>query len=241
MGAKPPYPLTFKGNRGAVLARRFFLCAKGLWAEGRRSRTILNHGGQAPIPLYNNRIVREESMCEEQRLCEHVFSGKMIAGVVCGADRVHGARPAQEVLCTAYGAGMCGGQEMREHALFGKIIFNVACGVDRLHCPCNRMRPPQERVQGYQISSPHHSGATAHVELTDSSIPSFGCGIALRRSDQHRICQHALPDKMTTNIACGADRLHCPCNRMCPAQKVLRTAYGAGMCGGQEMRRACVF
>lgn len=28
-------------------------------------------------------------MCEEQGLCEHVFSGKMIAGVVCGADRVH--------------------------------------------------------------------------------------------------------------------------------------------------------
>ena len=70
--------------------RRFFLCAKGLWAEGRRSRASLNHGGQAPIPpLLNNRIVRDESMCEEQGLCEHVFSGKMIAGVVCGADRVH--------------------------------------------------------------------------------------------------------------------------------------------------------
>ena len=53
---------------------------------------------------------------------------------------------------------MCGGQEMREHALFGKIIFNVACRVDRLHCPCNRMRPAQKRVQGYQISSLHHSG-----------------------------------------------------------------------------------
>ena len=134
MGARPPYPLTFKGNRGAVLARRFFLCAKGLRTEGRRSRTILNHGGQAPIPpLLNNRIVREESMCEEQRLCEHVFSGKMTT--------------------------------------------NIACGVDRLHCPCNRMRPPQERVQGYQISSPHHSGAAARVGLTGPAVPSFGCGM----------------------------------------------------------------
>ena len=47
-------------------------------------------GAKPPYPLYfTNRIVREESVCEEQRLCEHVFSGKMIAGVVCGADRVH--------------------------------------------------------------------------------------------------------------------------------------------------------
>lgn len=110
---------------------------------------------------------------------------------------------------------MCGGQEMREHALFGKIIFNVACRVDRLHCPCNRMRPPQERVQGYQISSPHHSGATAHVELTDSAIPSFGCGIALRRSDQYRICQHALPDKMIAGVVYRTDRFHNPTIRVC--------------------------
>ena len=41
-------------------------------------------GAKPPYPLYFTiRIVREESMCE------HVFSGKMIAGVVCGADRVH--------------------------------------------------------------------------------------------------------------------------------------------------------
>ena len=44
--------------------------------------------GPSPIPpLLNNRIVREESVCEEQELEEPVFSGKMIVGVVCGADR----------------------------------------------------------------------------------------------------------------------------------------------------------
>ncbi len=47
-------------------------------------------GAKPPYPFYfTNRIVREESVCEEQGLEEHVFSGKMIAGVVCGADRVH--------------------------------------------------------------------------------------------------------------------------------------------------------
>ena len=33
---------------------------------------------------------------------------------------------------------------------------------------------------------------------------------ALRRSGQHKICEHVLPDRMTVSIACDSDRFHCP-------------------------------
>ena len=35
--------------------------------------------GQSPIPHYYYEVVREESLCGEHALCEHVFSDKLIA------------------------------------------------------------------------------------------------------------------------------------------------------------------
>ena len=45
------------------------------------------HGAKPIPPLLNDRIVREESVCEEQELEEPVFSEKTISGVVCRTDR----------------------------------------------------------------------------------------------------------------------------------------------------------
>ena len=73
-----------------MLARRFFCVRKGYGLKGEGQGRFLIMGAKPPYPFYfTNRIVREESMCEEQGLCEHVFSGKMIAGGACRAGRFH--------------------------------------------------------------------------------------------------------------------------------------------------------
>ena len=39
-----------------------------------------------------------------------------------------------------------------QHVLIGKMIASGACGAERFHILSNRVCPPQERVQGWQIS-----------------------------------------------------------------------------------------
>ena len=90
MGASPIPPHFQWQRRSGADAPLFFCVRKGYGRKGEGQGQFLIMGAKPPYPLYfTNRIVREESMCEEQGLCEHVFSGKMIAGVVCGTDRVH--------------------------------------------------------------------------------------------------------------------------------------------------------
>ena len=45
--------------------------------------------GQSPIPHYYYEVVREESLCGEHALCEHVFSDKLIAGDANGNGKFH--------------------------------------------------------------------------------------------------------------------------------------------------------
>ncbi len=55
-----------------------------------RAKTILKHGGKPPYPLYYyNGVVRKESACGGQSLCEHAPSDRMDSGGACEADRLH--------------------------------------------------------------------------------------------------------------------------------------------------------
>ena len=47
---------------------------------------------------------------------------------------------------------LCGRQRLCEHVLTGKTIASIACRAERFHILSNRVCPPQERVQGWQIS-----------------------------------------------------------------------------------------
>lgn len=110
--------------------------------------------GPSPIPpLLNDRIVREESVCEEQELEEPVFSGKMIAGGACRADRPrrsairvlgYGAQPHGNPLRLPFGRARGGWKREMSAAragLAGSAILPFECrgmgAWPHVHpCPC---------------------------------------------------------------------------------------------------------
>ena len=119
MGAQPPYPHE-KTKWGSICLMAEWLptaragltdfsvppfgCGKA--RPIKRSRAFLKHGGGAPIPpLLGNRngVVRGESTCGGQRLCEHLLPGKAIASAAYGTDGLHYSanrvRPPQERAC----------------------------------------------------------------------------------------------------------------------------------------------
>ena len=128
-------------------------CPAAVLGARRRSRAILSHGGMAPIPplYYNERIVREESVCGGQRLCEHVLPGKI-------ADNI--ARRAGRFRCPI----------IRVWKTPIPLIYNSR--VVRKEGSFSGQRMGVCLLPGKSLSG-------ARTGLTDSAVSAFGCSAAV--------------------------------------------------------------
>ena len=132
----------------------------------KRAKTILNHGGKPPYPLYLDiemeQCGKKARIVGKERGSMHFLASRLPAAYAettglplqqSGTGRSRaivnmGLSPIPPYYYNGvvWEESACGGHMMGEHLLSDRLNVNIVCGADRLRCPAIRVRPPQERA-----------------------------------------------------------------------------------------------
>ena len=161
--------------------------------------------GQSPIPHYYYEVVREESLCDGQKMGEHVLSGKLITNVACKTDRFH--IPTNRVLPSA------GARAELANCAFLSIGWGVARGLASFMFPTFGCGLLVEKT-AFLLSTVGRAYGWLPNVITKSCGQDNLIIMRLLLLASHNLCQHVFFDKLIAGDANGNGKFHVTSNRV---------------------------